>query len=183
MIRSGDTIALQPLHQKRVWLGCNGSPCYKAGCPNLYMEGADWDNCWGEVFQIYRLFGPGDVTVGDVIGIHYPAEPGNWLGCAGSLCGKANCPGQPSLDHGFQDFERLFRCWGEAYRIYAKGKNVGDKICANDDVTIFYIYGQNWIGLAEGNNPDHDPCPGSVRPPPDVVYDVCWGEIFEIWKR
>ena len=50
------TIALQPLYKKLNWLGCAGNPCGKAGCPRLFMEGIDWDSCWGEAF---RKSGPG----------------------------------------------------------------------------------------------------------------------------
>ena len=46
-------------------------PCHRA---QMQMTGSDWTNCWGEVFRIYRMSGPGNVRVGDVVGIYYPRE-------------------------------------------------------------------------------------------------------------
>ena len=70
-VKSGARIALQPLYQKLVWLGCAGNLCGKASCPRLFMEGRDWYTCWGEVFEIYRLNGEGPVKVGDLVGFNY----------------------------------------------------------------------------------------------------------------
>ena len=182
VIQQGNTIALQLLYNRHSWLGCAGNPCGKASCPGIYMEGGDWTNCWGEVFRIYRLHGPGTVAVGDLVGIYYPRESGKWLGCAGSLCGKAGCPGQPTTEYGFENPEKWFQCYGEVFKIYARGKSLGEPIEAYDDVMLYYLSGQNWVGLA-GDRVNHAGCPGTIRPPPNERYEVCWGENFEIWKQ
>ena len=97
-VTQGATIALQPLYHKINWLSCAHNPCGKSGCPRLFMEGKDWDSCWGEVFQIYRQSGPGTVKVGDVVGIYYPREQ-KWFGLG---VAKADCPGNPTMQHGFE---------------------------------------------------------------------------------
>ena len=145
------------------------------------MKGTDWRNCWGEVFRIYRRNGPGTVTAGDYVGIYYPRESGKWLGCAGSQCGKAGCPGQPS-QHGFQSPSKWSQCWGEVFRIYARGKSIGDSIHAHDQIMLYYVRGSNWFALSH-NVAHHETCPGRVLPPPNSRYEPCWGENFEIWKK
>ena len=181
VINHGSTIALQPVYSKRDWLGCSVQPCAKATCPGLYMEGNDW-KCWGEVFRIYRLHGPGAVRVGDIVGIYYPHQSGHWLGCSVNPCGLDSCPGQPTTLYGFQNTESWFVCWGEVFKIYARGKNLGAQINAHDDVMLYYLQGQTWVGLSI-HQVHHDPCPGTVRPPPNERYEICWGENFEIWKK
>jgi len=146
------------------------------------MEGRDWTNCWGEVFQIYRASGPGTVKVGDLVGIYYPRERGRWLGCPTEKCGKATCPGIPTIAYGFQNRENWLRCYGEVFKIYARGKSLGSAITAHDPVLLFYIQDQNWVGL-DTTYVLHHTCPGTVRPPPSNKYDQCWGEVMEIWKR
>ena len=178
----GSTVALQPLHQKRVWLGCAADPCVKAGCPSLYMEGADWTNCWGEVFQIYRAAGPGNVRVGDVVGLYMPRRS-QWFSLATGTGHLAPCPGTPTSLYGFANSDNWYLCWGEVFKIYAREKDIGDIVQDHDDITLYYIQRQLWVGLAEGNNPDLDRCPGSTRPPPSERYDACWGGIFELWLR
>ena len=183
-IRQGSTVALQPLYNKRYWLGCPHNPCRGGtqGCPGLFMEGNDWTNCWGEVFQIYRESGPGTVKVGDRVGIYYPREPGKWLGCAGSRCGKATCPGRPTTHYGFQNRQKWAPCWGEVFKIYARGKCIGSDINAHDAIMLYYPRGRSWVKLDTTYVVKH-PCPGRVFPPSPEKYDRCWGEVMEIWMR
>lgn len=181
IVTHGATIALQPLYQKLMWLGCAGNPCGKAGCPRLFMEGDDWNRCWGEVFQIYRASGPGSVKVGDVVGIYFPRGRA-WFAMSGGRGHKEGCPGAPSTRYGFATQDKWRQCWGEVFQIYAKGKSVGDPIQNHDAVTIYYIHEKTWVGLVQ-NHPDRRGCPGQARPPPLDKYDGCWGEIFELWLR
>lgn len=177
-VTQGATIALQLIYQKLQWLGCAGNPCGKAGCPRLFMEGNDWNACWGEVFQIYRQSGPSPVKVGDVIGIYFPRGQ-SWFALSGGRGHKEGCPGKPTTRYGFQSPHQWRVCWGEVFQIYAKGKKIGDIIESHDAIMIYFIRGQKWVGLV-GNNPDLRDCPGKTRPPPSDRYDICWGEIFEI---
>ena len=178
----GDTVGFQRLYNKNNWLGCPDYKCNRKPCPRLYMEGSDWTTCWGEVFQIYRKSGPGALRVGDIVGIYYPRE-GNWLSLNLGFGHKHPCPGHPSHAHGFSGPEKWTKCWGEVFEIYARGKGMGATISSHDHVTIFYRQDRKWVGLVGDHHVDLRTCPGSVCPPPDHIYDKCWGEIFELWKR
>ena len=180
IITHGSTIALQPVYDKRNWLGCTGATCRTEACPNLYMEGDDWGNCKGQVFQIYHICGSGEIKAGDAVGIYYPKEQ-KWFGCSGTNCGKATCPGQLTAEYGFANLDKWFNCWGEVFIIYARGKEIGESITAQDHVILYYIRGGNYIYV--GTHTGHATCPGTVRPPPDEKFDRCWGEILEIWKQ
>ena len=147
------------------------------------MEGNDWNRCWGEVFKIYRRKGRGRVKVGDYIAISYPREIGKWLGCAGRLCGKAGCPGHSCNSRsGFSSPRKWNQCWGEVFKMYARGKRVGAPIYSHDHVMLYYVRGRDWVGLV-GRHPDHRGCPGKRLPPPNHKYDRCWGEVFDLWVR
>lgn len=161
-------------------MGCAGGHCGKAGCPNLFMD--EWAHCWGEVFRIYRALGTGAVRVGDLVGIYYPREPGKWLGCAGQTCGKATCPGHPTSAYGFSHHEHWYRCYGEVFKIYARGRNNGDIIRHEDDIALYYVQAGDWVSHSSSSI-YRNPCIGNNRPPSYNLYDRCWGEIFKIWKR
>ena len=91
VIRQGDTIALQT-HIKEKYFSCHRHLCDTSNCGGALFEGNDWDyRCRGEVFQIYKPT-PGEIRSGDLIGLYYPLQPGNWLGCQGFECKKRNLP-------------------------------------------------------------------------------------------
>ena len=177
-----DIIALQTVYYKRNWLGCSPNPCTSAMCPGIYMEGQNWYDCFGEVFQIYRMYGVGDIHVGDVVGIYYPYESGKWFGCGDGICGKATCPGTPDSNTGFSDSDDWYDCWGEVFKIYARGKQLGATIVSHDHIMLFHVFSEDWVGLIT-DKADLRTCPGSIRPPLPDKYDQCWGEVFEIWKK
>ena len=147
------------------------------------MIGNDWSSCWGEVFQIYRASGPGTVRVGDLVGLYYPQQSGTWLGCPGDQCAKATCPGIPSFQYGFASQELWYRCWGEVFKIYARGKGNGDVINSDDDVTFYYLQQGLWLAQGDGPHTSKQPCLGLTRPPPLNNYDGCAWETFRVWKR
>ena len=66
--------------------------------------------------------------------------------------------------------------------IYARGKAIGAPILEHDDITLLYVQSEQWVGLVE-SVPDYRTCPGTAYPPPPNKYNVCWGEIFEIWRQ
>ena len=146
------------------------------------MTGSDWTRCWGEVFQIYRASGPGQVRVGDLVGLHYPHESGRWLGCPGSNCFKAACPGHPTTTYGFASQEHWYWCFGEVFKVYAKGKSNGAIINAGDDIMLYYLQQQLWVDLDDGDA-QKSSCVGTIRPPPFSKFDVCSSETFTIWKN
>ena len=146
------------------------------------MDKPDWKNCWGEVFQIFRKKagnGHGYVRVGDTVGIYYRRSK-TWFGCAGRYCGWAGCPGKPTYAHGFNKPAKWNQCWGEVFKIYARGRSVGSIIRPNDSIMLYYPREKKFVGQV-GNHPDKRTCPGPKLPPPANKYDRCWGEVFEIW--
>ena len=152
-------------------------------CPGLFFDEHDYTRrCVGEVMQIYRANGPGSVKVGDLIGIYYPIDK-KWLGCHGSgNCYKHACPGHPTLAYGFSNYEHWHRCYGEIYKIYARGKKNGDIITHKDDVMILFLQNFDYLSFP-GGTIHRNPCPSGHRPPSREKYDCCWGEVFNIWKR
>ena len=179
-IESGDTVALQSF-RKSHWFSCFGAHCHSATCPGVIISGSDWTNCFGEVFQIYRAAGPGAVQVGDLVGLHYPRQPGHWLGCPGNQCDKRTCPGSPTTAHGFSSDEKWYICCGEVFKIYAEEKNVGDTINTGDSIMMYFLSGALWVSQGTGNTMKAS-CPGTSRPPPLTKYDRCPQEGFTIMK-
>ena len=178
----GDTVALQSFRRDH-WLGCSLPNCGGAACPGVFMTGSDWTHCWGEVFRIYRASGPGQVRVGDLVGLYHPYTNGHWFGCSLRECGKTTCPGQPTIAHGFAQQEKWYRCWGEVFKIYANSKSNGDIInLYDDDIMLYYLQDSSWVSQGyEGTLKSR--CPGSSRPPSSSKYDRCSHEVFKIWKQ
>ena len=182
----GSTIALQIVYDKRTWLSCSTSNCRRQTCPILYMDPQDWTRCWGQVFQIYRQKGPGNVVVGDVVGLHYPQEHGQWLSLAEGYGYKKSCPGHPNLSSGFATHYTWFQCWGEVFKIFARGydgkvKDLGEVIREHDIIMLCFINQHKFVGFFDVL--DLRTCPGTTLPPPANVYDTCWGEVAELWLR
>lgn len=149
----------------------------------MYMTGSEWNSCWGEVFRIYRLGGPGSVRVGDFVGLYYPRQIGTWLGCSGSYCAKATCPGNPTHAFGFASNEKWLQCWGEVFVIYAYGKSTGAVIKPDDQIVLYYLQQNLWLAQGPSGSTRKLPCLGTSRPPSLAKHDVCAWETFRIWKR
>lgn len=162
-------------------MGCSGKNCKRDSCPSLYMSCAEWAKCRGTVFQIYRMKGAGPVRVGDVVGFYYPAGR-NWLSLAAGVADRRTCPGIPTVTHGFANKRKWSGCWGEVFRIYARGRSSGDVIYEHDDVMLYYVNKRQWVGLVGNNRADLRSCPGTTLPPPVDKYE-CYGEVFELWKQ
>lgn len=181
-VSHGDIVAYQHLYSKLYWVSCRYSYCSKHRCPKLYMEGNDWSNCWGEVYKIYRSRGRGYVRVGDVVGIYFPYHR-KWFSMRGGYGHKSICPGRYSYAHGFSHRQKWYQCHGEVYKIYAKGKRVGDVIYRYDDIMLYYVYGNKYVNLSHRSRIDLSSCPGNYRPPPSRKYDDCYGQVCQLWKR
>ncbi len=174
---SGEAVTLQTTTQHR-WLSCAGNiPCHTtSSLPGLsYTEDE-------EVFELYRVFGPGTVKAGDFVGFHYPNENGKWLGCANWECAKSSCPGNPSPQSGFDDTTKWRRCYGEVFQVFARGKAVGEAVNDGDDITLLYVHGKDWLSHQEGIAHRYTGCLGAEQPPADASYNRCSGETFKIWK-
>ena len=112
----------------------------------------------------------------------YP--PGNdWFSIAGGTGHRNPCPGSPTSGNGFANEDKWLICFGEVFRIYARGKSSGAVITDHDDIFLFYVNAYTWVGLIGGGAADLRSCPGTSRPPPAAHYDICWGEVFELWLR
>ena len=150
------------------------------------MREDEWNSCSQNVFQIFRAKGPGDVKVGDLVGLYYKREGGNWFGCSETLCKKDTCPGIASYEYGFDAPELWYRCCGSVFKIYAYEKQLGDTINDQDDIMLLYFRDLNWIAAhGDDDNSDnhHRDCPGTTLPPPHNKYDECDGEVYKIWKK
>ena len=182
-ICQGDTIALQSVN-RYLWLGCAQDPCGEASCPTVYFVENDWNRCAGEVFQIYRASGPGEIRVGDLVGIYYPHEIRRWLGCSGNVCRRSTCPGQPTAAHGFATQDRWNTCRGDVFRIYANGKSDNTSLNSGDDIFLYHVDANSWVSIVSGNAVIKQlSCPGHSLPPAHSTYDRCHKELFRIWKR
>ena len=181
VLNSGDTIALQT-HIRNYWLSCAHGGCLKTLCPHMHFTGSDWSTCLGEVYEIHRANGPGQVRVGDLVGIHYPHLAGNWMGCKGSGCSRTSCPGQPTTTHGFASEEHWFTCCSEVFKIYANEKNDSAVINSGDDIMLYILDESRWVAQGEGLT-TISYCAGTIRPPPIEKFDLCHQETFTIWKK
>ena len=147
------------------------------------MDTNDWSNCNANVYEIYRKDGLGSVVVGDVIGL-YKRHAKHWYSLYGGSAHGATCPGTPTTANGFENDEKWFNCPGEVFKIYARGKSENDEIEEHDDIFLFYVNENKWVTVnVPGNAAALHTCPGTVRPPPATKYDVCWGEVLEIWMQ
>ena len=141
-----------------------------------------WTGCAGEVFQFYRASGSGEVRVGDVVGVHYPHEPGKWLSCYNNVdCGKSTCLGTPSTTHGFENQAKWTLCPGEVFKIYAQGKAL-NSIINEHIIMLYYVVGNKWVNLANpivalGSGP------GTTRPPSAATYESHPTYTLEVWKQ
>lgn len=182
-IYQGDTVALQSV-KRSLWLGCARDPCGDVSCLGLYFVGNDWIRCAGEVFQVYRADGPGEIHVGDLVGIFYPHKFTTWLGCSGSECQKSTCPGKPTATYGFATHDRWSTCSGEVFKIYANGKSDKTVINLGDDIFLYHVAANTWVSIISRNAIIRQLiCPGSSRPPAPIKYDRCQSELFRIWKQ
>ena len=130
------TVALQFM-QRHHWLSCPSTTCGGGICPEHCFEESDWTHCWGQVFRMYRAAGPGNILNGDFVGLYYVHE-NKWFSMWEGLPHKATCPGNPSSASGFQEYLKWFKCAGEVFQVYAKGKSIGAKIIDQDIISLYY---------------------------------------------
>ena len=90
------------------WLGCNAPICRGANCPEMIFTGADWNTCWGEVYQIYRPLGPGSIRSGDFVGLYY-VRTGHWFSLHQNIARTLPCPG--SVNPATGEVIRCYKQW------------------------------------------------------------------------
>jgi hypothetical protein len=181
VLGNGCTVALQ-LNENHLWLGCAGGHCLGAPCPGKFFEGADWTKCWGEVFQLYRALGPGNIVVGDFVGLYYKRE-GKWFSMLNGKGLKSTCPGSPNSQSGFSELEKWFICGGEVFQIYAKGKGLGAEIKDQDAITLYVPLTTRNVKFLQQED-IYSTCimekSGYNRPPSNEAFDQCPSESVEI---
>ena len=170
---SGDTVTIQVVPSMKLHVGCYTGRCGAQSCPGMYFEQQDYRRCVGEVFQIYRAAGPGQVKTGDKVGFYFPYKR-KWLRAAGGQqTDLIGCPGVPANSR-----HRLnTRCSGEVFQIYrAAGPG---QVKVGDKVGFYFPYKRKWIGRGG----DLAPCPGVPANSRHRLNTRCWGEVFQLYAR
>ena len=148
----------------------------------MYFEQDEYGRCRGEVFQIYRAAGRGEVKIGDNVGFYYPLKR-LWLAAVASQGHLASCPGVPRNSN-----HRLnTRCWGEVFQIYARGKSTGQPIDQLDHVMIYMPRHKAFLEYRHDNARNdglvRSTCPGRCLPPQPSAYEKCFRYVFAIRKK
>ena len=165
----------------RGWLSCLQSVCDLRTCPYQGNNIKDFNSCSGELFRVVVENG-GTVQSGERVHFQYVTTGNQWLGCPhNNRCDKRPCPGSLS-----NAAKIVGRCTGEVFRIYARGRGVGQTIY-NGDLVMMHLpaYGSKYIsiqGSSEGADTSMNYCPGTV-PPAYLSYSFCSNNVFRIYKR
>ena len=175
-LQHGSNVAFQLKASKIGWLTCHdSSECGLDGTfsyAGMYQFNSDPRTN----FVVYRKNGPGTVVVGDVIALYHYKISGRWfsmLGCKGKL---STCPGSPSAANGMATDNLWYQCLGEAFKIYAKDKKLGDAIVANDDIQLYYL-GEGhtvnaWSDVSCFDNADPTRPPRSTAYHPSITMEI-----------
>jgi len=182
-LRDQNYVKFQFLGTRDAWLGCPNSVCSLQTCSNYGKHPID-GRCYGEEFQIIGE-GPDQSSIrsGQRIRIHYQHENNTWIGCSdhfGNRCKKENCSGTSLQGKIFTNN----RCWGEAFNIYARGKNNGEIINNGDLVMIYYRHLGRYLTIQkeyEGSETSLNYCPGKI-PPAYLTYSICSKNVFRIYR-
>ena len=93
-------------------------------------------------------------------------------------CVKRDCPGTISQ-------ARAFKCEGEIFRIYARGRANGEIIYNGDLVMLYYVKGGKYVsiqGEEEKENTSLNFCPGET-PPAYLSYGICSSNVFRVYRK
>ena len=175
-LRQGCRIALQTTNNA-LWLGCAGGNCVGAPCPGKFFEGAEINNCWGEVFRLFRAAGDGNIRSGDYVGLYYPRE-GRWFSIYNGIGHKEPCPGNPTATYGFHSRSSWSCCGGEVFQVFAKGKGHGAIITDQDTLAFYYPCGRKFVSF-QARQVLLSSCINSC-PPSSAHFDRCIAETVEI---
>ena len=185
-LRDHDYLKLQFLGARNAWLGCPDSNgiCDLRTCPsvNTYYRLFN-GRCWGEEFQIISDGIQGSaIKSGQQIRLRYLREHNSWMGCPfNSRCDKRTCPGTTAQGKDFSNS----RCWGEIFRIYARGRTNGQTIYNGDVVMLYYVREGRYVSIQGQNDGDDTSlnfCPGQA-PPAYLSYGICSNNAFRIYRK
>ena len=185
-LRDHDYLRLQFLGARDVWLGCpdGNRICDLRTCPSRNYNFRNFVNrCYGENFQI---IGEGtsytSIKSGQRIRLRYLHEHNTWIGYPNGInCDKRTCPGTTSQGGNFANN----RCWGEIFRMYARGKTDGQTIYNGAVVMLYYERSGRYVSIQGKNYGDDtslDFCPGSP-PPAYLSYGICSKNAFRIYRK
>ena len=185
-IQHGDEVAFQVLGQKSKYLQCKGTYSWPTYCtqsigPGMFMDSSDWGEYPSAAFRIYRRSGKGTVKAGEVVAIYFPKQA-KWMKCDSAWCLKTTCPGYPTTSHGMASDEKWHICPQNVFKIYARGRQLGQALQANDEILLYSLKYCKWVSVA-GTWIAQRTCPGYHRPPASSKYDTCYKSVFELWKR
>ena len=104
------------------------------------------------------------------------------MGCPfKSRCDKRPCPGTTAQASDFSND----RCWGEIFKLYARGKPEGQIIYNGDVVMLYYVREGRYVSIQgeyEAADTSLDFCPG-VAPPAYLSYGTCSKNVFRIYRK
>ena len=145
------------------------------------METYDWGEYPSATFRIFRHRGKGAIRAGEVVAFYYPKDV-KWMTCNSKWCFKNTCPGSPTIFHGMESSEKWEACSDNVFKIYARGRKLGERLQRNDAILLYSLRYSKWVSvygtwIAQGT------CPDSGRPPASSKYDTCYKPVFELWKR
>lgn len=183
-LRDHNYLKLQFLGARDAWLGCPDVICDLRTCPSNNGNYRYYDTqCWGEEFQIIgegAAYNP--IKCGQQIRLRYLREHNTWLGCpTNNHCDKRTCPDTTAQGRNFSND----RCWGEIFRICARGRRNGEVVYNGDVVMLYYVRGGKYIsiqGESFGYNTSLNFCPGIV-PPAYLSYGICSKNAFRVYRK
>ena len=181
ILYSGDTVTIQVVAYMKLHIGCHTGRCGAQSCPGLYFDPIEYSRCTGEVFQIYRAAGLGPVRSGEDVGFYFPARRAWLRGWPQTDLGR--CPGLPRNSH----YHLNTGCWGEVFKLRARGKRHGQPIDILDHVMIYYPRSRAYLRYrypyANVNGLVRGTCPGPHFPTSQRSYEKCPGYVFRIHKQ
>lgn len=126
-LQYGDEVALQVLAEKPKYLQYKGYWCTQSTGPGLFMETHDWGEYPSATFRIYRHRGKGAILAGETVAFYYPKDI-KWMTCDSKWCFKNTCPGSPTIFHGMESSEKWQACSDNVFKIYARGRKLGERL-------------------------------------------------------
>ena len=185
VLKDHDYLRLQFLGARDGWLGCPDPVCDLRKCPSVNNNHQNFQNCWGEVFQIIgegANYAP--IRVGQRVRFRYLRLHNTWIGCRQDKdhCEHNTCPGSTLQGKNFN------RCHWEMFKLFARGKRNGAIIQNSDEVMLYheqqgmrrYVSIQGKKDNVAGTSLDF--CPG-VAPPAFLSYAICSKNMFRIYRR
>ena len=110
------------------------------------------------------------------------AQQSKWMKCNSKWCSKGTCPGYANTAHGMESSGKWQQCYEYVFKIYARGRKLGQIIQANDAILLYTLGYSKWVSVYNGWIAQGT-CPGTERLPSLNKYDTCSDAVFELWKK